>query len=62
MSTDDNSPLPSLRTGAAETGRAGEPLSTPFGVLKLTLRPTGYSWQFISIGGKVLDSGTSVCH
>ncbi len=32
MSTDDNSPLPSLRTGAAETGHAGEPLSTPFGV------------------------------
>jgi type IV pilus assembly protein PilB len=32
LSTDDNSPLPSLRTGAAETGHAGEPLSTPFGV------------------------------
>lgn len=37
-------------------------MSTPFGVLKLTLRPTGYGWQFIGIGGKVLDSGTSVCH
>jgi type IV pilus assembly protein PilB len=32
MSTEDNTPLPSLRTGAAETVGAGEPLSTPFGV------------------------------
>lgn len=36
-------------------------LASPFGVLKLTLRPTNYSWKFIGIRGKVLDSGTSVC-
>jgi hypothetical protein len=37
-------------------------LSTPFGVLKLVLRPTSYSWQFLGIDGKVRDSGTSACH
>ncbi|MCX6396849.1 MAG: metallophosphoesterase [Propionibacteriales bacterium] len=37
-------------------------LSTPFGVLKLTLRPAGYSWQFVGTNGRVLDSGTSACH
>ncbi len=33
-----------------------------YGVLKLTLRPRSYDWQFISITGKVLDSGSAVCH
>lgn len=37
-------------------------LGSRFGVLKLTLRPTNYSWQFIGLGGSVLDSGTSACH
>ncbi len=33
-----------------------------FGVLKLTLHPTSYSWQFIADTGAVLDSGTQACH
>lgn len=37
-------------------------LATPFGVLRLTLRPADYAWQFVGTSGKVLDSGTSVCH
>ena len=32
MSTEREPPLPSLRTGTPETGQAGEPLSTPYGV------------------------------
>ena len=32
-----------------------------FGILSLTLRPSSYSWQFVGIGGKVWDSGTSSC-
>lgn len=28
------------------------------GVLKLELRPDSFSWQFIAVGGKVLDSGS----
>ena len=28
-----------------------------FGVLRLVLRPTSYSWQFIGVGGQVRDSG-----
>ena len=34
-----------------------------FGVLKLTLRPKGYDWEFISEAGKKFgDSGSAVCH
>jgi hypothetical protein len=33
-----------------------------WGVLKLTLWPTRYKWQFIDITGTVRDSGSDVCH
>ncbi|MGH9431903.1 MAG: metallophosphoesterase family protein [Terriglobia bacterium] len=34
-----------------------------FGVLKLTLHPTSYDWQFIPVaGGTFTDSGTGACH
>jgi hypothetical protein len=33
-----------------------------FGVLKLTLRPTSYSWQFVPTSGTFTDSGTTACH
>ena len=34
-----------------------------FGVLKLTLHPTSYDWQFIpEAGGTFSDSGTTACH
>lgn len=37
--------------------------STSFGVLKLTLHPSSYSWQFVSETAQVLDSGGPVtCH
>ncbi len=37
--------------------------ATAFGVLKLTLKPKSYDWQFIPEAGKSFtDSGTSVCH
>jgi acid phosphatase type 7 len=33
------------------------------GVLKLTLKATGYSWQFIPVAGSsFLDTGTGTCH
>jgi hypothetical protein len=36
---------------------------TSFGVLKLTLRPTGYDWQFIPAAGSTFtDSGSADCH
>jgi hypothetical protein len=36
---------------------------TAFGVLKLTLRPKAYDWQFIPIAGKSFtDSGSGTCH
>ena len=37
--------------------------TTAFGVLKLTLRPNAYDWQFIPIAGKSFtDSGSGTCH
>jgi acid phosphatase type 7 len=34
-----------------------------FGVLKLTLRPNGYDWQFVPERGKTFtDSGSGACH
>ena len=37
--------------------------NTAFGVLKLTLRPSSYDWQFLPISGHSFsDSGTGFCH
>ena len=37
--------------------------ATAFGVLKLTLKPNGYDWQFIPEAGKTFtDSGSGKCH
>jgi acid phosphatase type 7 len=33
-----------------------------FGILKLTLHPSSYDWQFVNASGNVLDSGSSSCH
>jgi hypothetical protein len=32
-----------------------------FGVLELRLRPTGYSWAFRTVAGRVRDSGSAAC-
>ena len=37
--------------------------NTAFGVLQLTLHPTGYDWQFIpEVAGAFADSGSGGCH
>lgn len=37
--------------------------SDTYGVLKLTLHPNGYDWQFVPEAGKTYtDSGTTACH
>ena len=37
--------------------------ASTFGVLKLTLSPGTYTWQFIPIAGQTFtDSGSGVCH
>ncbi len=36
--------------------------SSTFGVLRLTLRPTGYAWKFVPVpGGAFTDAGTASC-
>jgi hypothetical protein len=38
-------------------------LNDGFGVLRLTLHPTGYDWEYLSVGGAVLDhGGPQPCH
>jgi hypothetical protein len=38
-------------------------VSDAFGVLKLTLRPDGYDWEFLPIAGESFtERGTSTCH
>ncbi len=34
---------------------------THFGVIEMTLHPTGYDWRFVSDAGQVLDSGSDTC-
>lgn len=37
--------------------------ASTFGVLKLTLRPAGYAWEFVpAAGGRFRDSGAGRCH
>ncbi len=37
--------------------------ATTYGVLKLTLNSTSYSWEFVPVSGKAFtDSGTTSCH
>jgi hypothetical protein len=33
-----------------------------FGVLKLTLQPGSYDWQFVAVDGAIRDTGHDVCH
>jgi acid phosphatase type 7 len=36
--------------------------ASAYGILKLTLYPKGYTWQFVTDGGAVADSGAGLCH
>jgi hypothetical protein len=37
--------------------------NSTFGVLKLTLRPTSYEWEFVAASGQVVDAGgPEACH
>jgi acid phosphatase type 7 len=52
-------------------GTGGKSLSTPasgadagvkaYGVAKLTLNTSSYSWQFVDVAGRVRDSGSDTC-
>ena len=36
--------------------------ATSFGVLKVTLSPSSYAWQFVPATGSFTDSGSTACH
>jgi hypothetical protein len=56
-------------TGGASRYPFGSPIANSevrdnsYGVLKLTLHPNGYDWEFVPIaGGTFRDSGSGACH
>jgi hypothetical protein len=57
-------------TGGKDLRPMGSPVSNSevrndntWGVLKLTLHPTGYDWKFIPVAGQTFtDSGNGICH
>jgi DNA-binding beta-propeller fold protein YncE len=53
----DFDPLPNVRPNSELRN------ASAFGLLKLTLRPTSYDWEFVPIeGGTFHDSGSATCH
>ena len=53
-----------IGTSAVTAVQANSEVRNPvvYGVLKLTLSATGYTWQFIAVGGAFSDTGTGSCH
>ena len=51
-----------LRPFASSKPNSDIRAAVSFGVLKLTLHPTGYDWAFISTTGTFSDSGSASCH
>jgi hypothetical protein len=56
-------------TGGESHYTSGTPIAnsvvqndTSFGVLKLTLHPGSYDWQFVPAAGNFTDSGSRACH
>jgi len=50
-------------TGFPQVQANSEMRSSTWGVLKLTLRPTQYAWEFVPVPGQPLpDSGSASCH
>jgi hypothetical protein len=33
-----------------------------YGIIKMKLGTQDYSWEFVAVGGKVLDTGSGTCH
>jgi len=53
----------SLRTFKTPVPNSEIRSSDAFGVIKLTLRPSGYDWKFVPVAGKTFtDSGSGACH
>jgi acid phosphatase type 7 len=53
----------SHHTFAATAANSQVRNNTTFGVLRLTLHPTGYDWQFVPAAGSIFtDSGSTACH
>jgi acid phosphatase type 7 len=57
-------------TGGAPLGSLGTPApnsevrdASTYGILRLSLRPNGYGWQFLPVAGQTFtDSGSNSCH
>ena len=53
----------SLNSFATVRANSEKRISGSYGVIKLTLRPESYDWEFVTTpGGTVADSGSDTCH
>ena len=53
-------PLTGFRTAAANSQVRD---ANTWGVIKLTLRPDSYEWQFVPVAGRSFsDAGSDLCH
>jgi acid phosphatase type 7 len=51
-----------LRSFAKTAPNSEFRLAGTAGVLRLTLHPANYDWEFLPVGGEVADSGSTICH
>jgi len=51
-----------LRTFTHTAANSEFRLSGSYGVLRLTLHPANYDWEFLPVSGDIADSGSAICH
>jgi hypothetical protein len=51
-----------LRTFKVQADNSEFRLAGVYGVLRLTLHPANYDWEFLPVDSKVADSGSTPCH
>ncbi|HEY7132531.1 MAG TPA: metallophosphoesterase [Candidatus Limnocylindrales bacterium] len=51
-----------LRTFGRTAPNSELRLAGTAGVLRLTLHPANYDWEFLPVSGEVADSGSTICH
>ena len=51
-----------LRTFTAQAANSEFRLAGVWGVIRLTLHPANYDWEFLPTAGQITDSGSALCH
>ena len=51
-----------LRTFTVQAANSEFRLAGEWGVMRLTLHPANYDWEFLPTSGQITDSGSALCH